>query len=61
MADVYAPPFGTYTGTLADDVATLKALFDDGVGGAAHPDFNKISPAIREKLFAELDALLAAN
>lgn len=71
MTDVYKAPFGTYaamagivnvTGKaeLATDFTNLKALIKPAAGQpAAHPDFNKIPAATRDKICAEIDAIAA--
>lgn len=70
MADNYGGPYGTYatTGTynaqakldMTAMTASMKALFIPVAGtSAAHPDFQKIEPAVAAQLGKELDAMNA--
>lgn len=71
MADVYKPPYGTYTITaghppdatckadMAANFVSLKALFNVSGTSAAHPDFQKVPPAFVAALVAEINALAA--
>lgn len=72
MADVYKAPFGTYAVTaghsldatgkadMATNFTNLKALFNPTSGAsAAHPDFQKIAPAVRDAIVAEINAIAA--
>lgn len=72
MADKYAPPFGDYTnvagvvsaqaaGQIAALFVKLKAFLSQPNGASMpHTDFDSISPATRDLLVAEINAVAAA-
>ena len=66
----YKPPFGTYSATNDTNCIELARLFgidmeSDGtyvlLDTATVPDFNKISPYIRDRLAQELSAMITAT
>lgn len=62
----YGNVTGVVDGTAAGEIAAFKTTFLNLFGtaatgqAAAHPDFNKISPAIRAKITTEINAIFAA-
>lgn len=70
MVDDYRSPFGAYTSVqtlsapikaeMTANINLMKALLDDGAGGAGHPDFNKCSAGTRAAIVGELNGIIAA-